>query len=262
VVLPIQAIDTNRRTGPSYWVSYAYRGDDLFRLFVYPDGQVTTFFPVPTQTWVRRPQGRIRVLLVAIDAGTTNISAALETSWRAAQDSVNRELESYFRSQGYAAPLLSFQTTNLLIPAASLPDTAVSNGEEERLQLHSYLERHGYAETEYDVLVRWAVGAGGPAGAYARIRYGWDFVNMGCQRCQPPADGSPLQLSTDLLHDHARLLYFHEIGHIFGWDHGMGGGPEGTRLITMPELFGWTDTDGDGVPEIIDPTPYGLTANP
>ena len=25
------------------------------------------------------------------------------------------------------------------------------------------------------------------------------------------------------------------------------------------DLFGWSDTDGDGVPEIIDPTPYGTS---
>jgi hypothetical protein len=32
-------------------------------------------------------------------------------------------------------------------------------------------------------------------------------------------------------------------------------------LMTDPVLYGWTDTDGDGIPEIIDPTPYGQPEN-
>lgn len=260
VVLPTQSIDTNRGTGPLYWVSSAYVGDRNFTFFVSPSGKITDFFPNTTKSWLQRPQGRIRVLVVAVDAGNTNIGEVLETSWRAAQDSVNKELRAYFRSQRFDTPLLVFETTNLLVPADSLPTTVFATTEEERLQLHSYLERHGYSETGYDVLVRWAVRAGGTGEAYAKLRYGWDYVKVGCQNCFVPNDGGRLQLSDDLLHDHARLMYFHEIGHVFGWGHDWGGGLEGTRLITMPELFGWTDTDGDGVPEIIDPTPYGIKA--
>ena len=29
------------------------------------------------------------------------------------------------------------------------------------------------------------------------------------------------------------------------------------RFIAPPILFGWEDVDGDGVPEILDSTPYG-----
>jgi len=34
--------------------------------------------------------------------------------------------------------------------------------------------------------------------------------------------------------------------------------------ITAPDwipyvIFGWTDTDSDGIPEIIDPAPYGIS---
>jgi len=27
-------------------------------------------------------------------------------------------------------------------------------------------------------------------------------------------------------------------------------------------FVGWTDTDGDGIPELVDPTPYGMAAMP
>jgi hypothetical protein len=33
--------------------------------------------------------------------------------------------------------------------------------------------------------------------------------------------------------------------------------------VQIPALFlGWTDTDGDGIPELVDSTPYGMAATP
>ena len=58
----------------------------------------------------------------------------------------------------------------------------------------------------------------------------------------------------------------HELSHLFGmmddWPYKQGvPGPDGTfDGDWIPYvMFGWTDTDGDGVPEIIDPTPYGTS---
>jgi hypothetical protein len=58
----------------------------------------------------------------------------------------------------------------------------------------------------------------------------------------------------------------HELSHMFGmmddWPFGLGGaGPAGTSADDwIPyAMFGWTDTDGDGVPEIVDSTPYGTS---
>ena len=62
-------------------------------------------------------------------------------------------------------------------------------------------------------------------------------------------------------------LLSHELAHALGWQHvwplGLGSGGAtrdwNSENPTWPTLlFGWTDTDGDGVPEILDPTPYGL----
>ena len=54
----------------------------------------------------------------------------------------------------------------------------------------------------------------------------------------------------------ANAAYHHEIGHYWGWRHDWTCMYEGP-FISEPALFGWTDTGGDGTPEIIDPTPYG-----
>jgi hypothetical protein len=63
----------------------------------------------------------------------------------------------------------------------------------------------------------------------------------------------------------ARTAYHHEIAHHWGWLHDwtptcgdvtpaiLGFDP----FIAPPPLFGWEDVDGDGVPEILDSTPYG-----
>jgi hypothetical protein len=58
----------------------------------------------------------------------------------------------------------------------------------------------------------------------------------------------------------------HEFSHLFGmldnWPYIQGAaGPDGMIIddwIPYP-LFGWSDADGDGLPEIIDPTPYGTS---
>jgi hypothetical protein len=52
--------------------------------------------------------------------------------------------------------------------------------------------------------------------------------------------------------------FMHEMGHWHGWDHEWAGATKPDRLITAPALYGWTDTDGDGIAEILDPTPYGM----
>ncbi len=59
----------------------------------------------------------------------------------------------------------------------------------------------------------------------------------------------------------ARALYHHEVAHLWGWpgshDSASCSGVFGFNLRVPPMLLGWEDVDGDGVPEILDPAPYG-----
>ncbi len=71
---------------------------------------------------------------------------------------------------------------------------------------------------------------------------------------------APVQLDGTL----AFSLFDHELDHVMGWQHHWpcadASGPDISNCspILPVYLFGWTDNDGDGVAEILDPAPYGL----
>ena len=71
---------------------------------------------------------------------------------------------------------------------------------------------------------------------------------------------APVQLDVTL----AFSLFDHELDHVMGWQHHWpcadASGPDISNCnpILPVYLFGWTDNDGDGVAEILDPAPYGL----
>jgi hypothetical protein len=67
-------------------------------------------------------------------------------------------------------------------------------------------------------------------------------------------------LGLDRLRSIASAVYDHEVGHIWGWEHEWDRGAECSGcflFITPAALFGWTDTNGDGIPEILSDSPYG-----
>jgi hypothetical protein len=60
----------------------------------------------------------------------------------------------------------------------------------------------------------------------------------------------------------ARTAYQQLMAYWWGWETDWTPTCGGTRLgyepfITSPRLLGWEDVDGDGIPEILDDTPYG-----
>jgi hypothetical protein len=60
----------------------------------------------------------------------------------------------------------------------------------------------------------------------------------------------------------ARTAYHHEMAHLWGWEHEWSvactrAADRSRPFLADPVLFGWEDVDGDGVPEILDATPYG-----
>jgi hypothetical protein len=245
-VVDDHVIDSNVPRDPSLWTSTAYVGNTIYSFQVHPDGPIGHV----VHGRVLRPCGLQRVLLLILDNGDTDIRQTL-SEWVGAQDSVNGDFRSLARQLGYSAPLVRFENTNVLASAR------ITNAPDNQDSAYAVLAGLGYNAASYDVVVTLVLtpeAQGG--GAYTLAG---NFVAMGCVSCPSAPPGQPLHLTRSILDGLARVLYHHEIGHLWGWRHEWGGGPEGTRIITNPVLFGWTDTDGDGIPEILDPTPYGIT---
>lgn len=234
--------NTNRPTNPTRFISVVH-GDTRVRLLeLWPDGRIS----VSSTTPVLRPIGEYRVAVVVVDYPYTNIVQLVEREWKAAADSVNAEHENWARAAGLPGPLLHFRTTTLV---ASPGEFDPLNGAE----LREYLATR---DVEYDIRAVINLDAGGRWGGLTYIGGDEAWVYVGCH-CSGWRDGSVLELKPEDVHDIARTLYHHEIGHLMGWLHKWGGGPPGTRLITDPSFFGWTDLTGNGWSEILSPTPYG-----
>jgi hypothetical protein len=110
-------------------------------------------------------------------------------------------------------------------------------------------------------------------------REGFDTFGLasGCCPCADPGADIWVGINdpAQLWGDDGRLLttlLAHEAFHHFGYP-GTHDWPctEGLRVDAsdccgsseIPALLlGWTDTDGDGIPELVDPTPYGMAERP
>jgi hypothetical protein len=195
--------------------------------------------------------------VVAIDHGNTNIAALLNTLWVQVQQEINDNYEAFSTSHGYSEPMLRFSNTNFLASSNEIANPQSS------AEIVSFIQGKGYYQEDFDILVSMDLDAQNCRGGWAN--YGGNFVYMGYY-FSPTAFADLSKTSTkgkSQLFGIGKAIYDHECGHIFGWEHAWTPnwqlGPD--DLMTDPVLYGWTDTDGDGIPEIIDPTPYGQPEN-
>lgn len=115
----------------------------------------------------------------------------------------------------------------------------------------------GHDPYEYDILMLVDLDTQNPSGSFAiPFRRDVGFAKIGW--FYDYDDTIPEELNEQTLSGIAFALYHHEVGHLWGWEHDWSTSYADRRFITEPELFGWTDLDNDGVPEIIDETLYGI----
>lgn len=246
IALDDKTMDSNLPKAVTRWITTAYVGNRYYRFSILPDGQVDADFYEPG---FLKPSGAQTVLVLIVDYGDTNIREAL-AEWVAAQDSVNGDHRALAHALGYESPLVQFDNITVVVRSDSTSDPGNPDS------AYATLRRQGYEPDSFNVVVSLLMTPRNQGGGANTFR---NFVRLGCMYCPTPPEGERLILTREMLDRVARVLYHHEIGHLWGWQHGWGGGPERTRIITNPALFGWTDTDGDGIPEIIDPTPYGMS---
>ena len=191
------------------------------------------------------PAGQIRMLTVLVRHATVGDDGM--ALWAEAQAGVNNDYVSFAQARGLPAPIVRFENTTVLVEPASIPDPRTAEG------VTAALASLGQSADGYDILASVNVDPSRSEGGFAVDSNRFLFIG------NFSAFSSPLR-PTDYV-SVARTLYHHEVVHLWGWpgthDWASNCGSFGFNFRVPPILLGWEDVDGDGVPEILDPTPYG-----
>ena len=268
------------------WTSAVFYKDWFINVSLYPDGREVDYaYPLnypaaePLSDRMKpgnklipmcRPRGVIKMLVVFVDyqnLGVTQVGAL--ASLTEAVNQINARYVEAAQAVGLIDPILQLEATGAYLssPPAGMdqlltPDLARSTT---RLD-----------PADFDLLIQVDLDAKDTANIIGE--YGsYGFATSGCGAL--PGDvnmwiGISKKEQLNLSGGDPRLSYTlgHEILHNMGypigltgvheWVCGDGSIPDGSDQCdqnNLPTLMlGWTDTDGDGVVEILDSTPYGL----
>jgi len=222
----------------NHWTSAIYYQDKCYRIYL--NSNFGSSFNVISPLL---PKGEIKVLCIIIDYPVLQLDTNIKL-WENAQNLINDEHLMLSEYPG-TEPIVQFSNTNLLVPAADLPVKDFDS-------ILTYLDQNLINRNRFDVLALVDLDVQNPSGGFAvvkkpYVKIGW-FYDM-CEDC-------PLDQKT--FKGIANAVYHHEIGHLWGWEHGWSDADTLNHFITEPALFGWTDSDFDGIPEILDSSPYGI----
>jgi hypothetical protein len=244
------------------WTSTAFIGDLLYRVYIAGDSTADATIIGPLEI---RPEGTQRVAVAAIDYGNTNIGEVFSTFLPMAQDSINQKHRDYASAHGFGEAIVNFVNLNRLIPSTELHESFSPNSPLQFIEeVVAHLTENGLPRSAYDILMVLDLDADSPGGAYyaAGIGHGyWVYAPCSTYSCIDPFT------TVNGLRSLLSPAYRHEIAHLWGYEHMWSvevteGGYANDRCpysitATCESLFGWVDSDGDGIPEIRDPTPYG-----
>jgi hypothetical protein len=185
------------------------------------------------------------------------MTASTLTVWEAGQAKINSDQVLFAGAKRFGSPIVTFNNTNVLIDGSLVADPRSVTG------ISTALARLGRSIAGYDFVISINVDPSRTEGGFAAGRTP-AFIYMG----NIGPFKAPLRMAD--VTQIAGAVYYHEVAHHWGWpgthDWTNGGcqanaGWEGVNPLTKPFLppllFGWEDLDGDGVPEILDQTPYG-----
>jgi hypothetical protein len=249
----------------SKWVSTAYIGPTLYEVDVWDAGRTWGGTrPVNNpQPWPAcRPAGRLRLLVVFVDYRNTDLTpdAALK-ALKAAAARANGEYAQYATDHGWKTPILQLDVTGAYVSPPPSPGKLITAAQTKSLT--------GFDPAQFDLLLQVDLDSALTYQQPGNTKQAGGIAFGGCDGSGAHEVNIWIELKGGPKPD-ADLYYTllsHELAHVLGWQHTwpLGSGSGGATCDwnnenpTWPTLlFGWTDTDGDGVPEILDPTPYGL----
>jgi hypothetical protein len=263
------------------WISTAYIGNKLYQVNRAPDGTIQTFllhiYPDLTPNTEKgysegpicRPAGVYSILVVFLDYQNLGVpQTEVLADLQAATATVNAEYAAYHRGPSDPGPILQLQTTGAVIPVpASLDNYHVRVSQIQSLT--------GYDPAKYNLVFQVDLDSENHLrkawGGVDKISFG--YADMACEAAHTAVN---IWVAVDdkkqLAGPGSRLvdtLLSHELFHLFGYPAShiwpCTDGPQVDAADecvdkTIPGLMlGWVDVDGDGIPEIVDPTPYGVS---
>ncbi len=238
------------------WASAAFIGNNFYEIWIRKDGTVFTLQKGVNQggKGVCRPLGRYRALVVFVDYGNTGISrdqafAALHQGL----SQVNQRWLTYATQIGLSQPLLQIEITPVHLAPPPSPGTF--------LAADQVRARTGEDPARYDLLIEVFLDA-----KHSVLQGGAAFVEGDV--CNPRGAtmisiAFNVENQQELQQTMPIAVFHHEFAHLTGWEHFWHNGDASVaaqkmRYIIPTLLWGWHDTDGDGIIEIQDPTPYGM----
>lgn len=238
------------------WISAAYIGGQFYTLHLFDDRHVGSYSaplnqPVSGGSPTCRPAGTYRILVLFVDYGNTGISR--ETALNTLQTgtaTINAQYVDFAKQHGIATPILQLQVTGAYVSPPPSPGKTITIEQVKALTGNDPAQFDLLAEVDLDAKNTYGGAAGGLA-MYGCTGSGTQQVNL----------WSNVAAAFDMEYLPKTLL-IHELDHLMGWAHDWPCGLEGSRAEACNEeppylLFGWLDTNGDGVPEILAPNPYG-----
>ncbi len=268
----VYRFDAPQHPNNSRWIGSAYFKGTRYYIDLYDDTHYAwsnADYSDPAHRlsgdkWVLyRPSGTFRVLTVFVDYGNTGANrddvlakVPVVVSW------LNGLYTNFALSQGLSAPLMRVEADAAYVSPPPAPGEFLTADQIRTLT--------GKDPSAYDFLMQIDL----DTNATLAARYFFDYLEPGggvaLQGCGIGNKFGIINIWSSIpdareVEGGLGMDFNHELSHLFGmldnWPFIQAAGPDG---MTMDDwipyvMFGWTDTDGDGIPEIIDPTPYGTT---
>lgn len=223
------------------YTSVVYTKESLYRLYLNDAGVISSRKIAPLF-----PKGEQRVLcIVRLSEALMEELEYVKTQWENEQGRINLQHIKLADSLGFEGPIVQFINENHYVSQSEFPAWSLSNNSVQ--DFRNFAFQNSLDFNSYDISLFMDLdennpsgGSGGWESSFAKV--GWFYDDA--------------VLESEKFEGLAFAAYHHEIGHVWGWEHEWSDPFLQNGFITDLSLFGWTDLDSDGVPEILEGEPY------